>query len=93
MSASKALVATVFAALLVACDKPASPPSSGSPPPASPPAATSPAPSTAPVSSAPNPSGPSDGGTAIGGVVGNQEKGGASSGKPAPTGGDGAAPK
>jgi len=89
--------------LLSACNRNADAPAStttdtpAASPAASPDAGTSP---TAPIVPEPSTSpdakpatSPGEGGTAIGGVVGNQDQGGASGGTPAPTGGDAATTK
>lgn len=80
---------------LTSCDKksPSAPPS----PTVTTPAAEQPAaitPQSGNEATTKSGSGPHEAGTAIGGVAGNQEKDGAKSGgAPAPTGGDGSAPK
>ena len=97
-----ALVGPAIAALtLTACDRgtpsstaPSSPSQSQSPAPSTsgPPAGIKPHSDELPTSK--SPSGPADGATAIGGMVGGKQDGGAAKGgAPAPTGGDGAAPK
>lgn len=85
--------ATLVALMLVlsACGRQSDAPAPAAPA-ASPPPAITPQPAEA-ATAAPS-TGPAEGGTAIGGVVGNQDEGGASKGKAAaPTGGDGSTAK
>lgn len=95
------LVFVALAAVLSlgACDPKPSPPKAGAPQSSSATDPTHPAatvnpqsPQASDVVQGGSGHGPSDGASAVGGLAGNQEKGGAASGgTPAPTGGDGAA--
>jgi hypothetical protein len=85
-----------IAVVVAACDKAPAPAA----PPAVPAAAASPNPAASAIvphdggtlPKTPGATGAAEGSTAIGGVVGGQDKGATKGGAPAPTGGDGAAP-
>ena len=87
------LALTIALLALSACDRNASTPTPAAP--STPPAAsTSVKPQSGDIPASTSPAGPAEGATAIGGVTGGKQDGGASKGgAPAPTGGDGAAPK
>jgi hypothetical protein len=85
-----ALALATMTLALSACKRPAeTPPKPATEAPAAPAAGVAPEPSEGHV--AVPATGPGEGGTAVGGVVANQDAGGAAKGNtPAPTGGDGA---